>query len=58
MTTFKIKVVSGGIVRQTFTVEAPNVQAVVLELNATLVDLTDNWAFVHYGPLSSASISW
>lgn len=58
MTTFKIQVVSGGIVRQTFTLVASNLQAVVLELNGKLVDVQDRWAFVHYGPLSSASISW
>lgn len=58
MTTFKIRVVSGGITRQTFTLEATDLQACARELNATIVDSCPGWAFAHYGPLTSVSITW
>jgi hypothetical protein len=58
MTTFKVRVVSGGIVRQTFSIEAESLADAVLELGATVVDVKPGWAFAQYGPLSSASIAW
>jgi hypothetical protein len=58
MTKFKIKVVSGGIVRQTFLLEAKDLQAVARELNARVVNSCPGWAFAQYGPLSSVEITW
>jgi hypothetical protein len=58
MITFRIKVISGGIVRQRFTIEAANLQACAAELNATIVQFCPNWAFTHYGATSSAEITW
>jgi len=58
MITFKIKVVSGGIVRQKFTVQAVNLMACAAELNATVVQSCPGWAFAHYGATSSCEITW
>ena len=58
MITFKIRVVSGGVVRQKFTLEATDLQACARELNATIVNSCPHWAFAHYGSTSSVEITW
>lgn len=58
MTTFKIRVVSGGIERQTFVEEFESLDQLAAELNAKIVESRPGWAFAHYGPLSSAEITY
>lgn len=58
MMKFKVRVISGGVYRQTFTVEAASIEACAVELNAEVKEVRPGWAFVHYGPLSSAEITW
>lgn len=58
MTTFHVKTVSGGIVRQRFTIQAANLQECAAPLNATIVQSCPGWAFARYGATTSAEITW
>lgn len=60
MKTFTVRTVSGGIHRQTFTIEAESLESAVEQLGpgAVIVERCPGWAFVHTGATTSASITW
>jgi hypothetical protein len=55
---FKIRTMSGGVIRQTFFHKAASLTDLCQECGLKLVESRPDWAFAHYSATTSAEITW